>query len=131
MCNDCDLAAIVVEVQMPLTPEIEQGSLLDIADEDLKYYCPYHSPFEVPDARFEDSEEERFETLRQSIFCPKRQHWKVSVTCLRLKPKCLSKCEPIKFKLNGMTLAQGKIIAERGYRRREKKKKEDEARKKR
>jgi hypothetical protein len=124
MCNDCDLSAIIVEVQSPLTPEIEEGGIMDIPDENLKYYCPYHAPFEVPEERCEGSEAERFEALRQPIFCPRREHWKVSVTCLRLKPKCLSKCEPIKLKLSGMSLAQGKIIAERGFRRREKEKEE-------
>jgi hypothetical protein len=117
MCHRCDLTAAIVELQTHLTDELADASLLDIPDDTLKYWCAYHSPMEVSDEVFDDADEERYTQFKVQIDCPKYLHKKVVVTCLRYPHKCVSNCEAIKRKLNGMSLRQAKRIAEAGWQR--------------
>ena len=117
MCNSCDLTAAIVELQTPLTDELAGTPLLDIPDKDLKYWCAYHSPMEASDEAFDDADEERYDQFKVQVYCPKYLHKKVVVTCLRYPHKCVSTCEVIKLKLNGLSLRQAKRIAEAGWQR--------------
>ncbi len=117
MCHSCDLTAAIVELQVPLTDTLMETPLLDISDDTLKYWCAYHSPMEVSDAAFDEADEERYTQFKVQVDCPKYLHKKVVVTCLRYPHKCVSNCEAIKRKLNGMPLRQAKRIAEAGWQR--------------
>jgi hypothetical protein len=117
MCHSCDLTATIVELQVPLTDELAKTSVLDIPDNQLKYWCAHHSPMEVSDEAFDEADLERYEQFKTQIYCPKYLHNKVVVTCLRYPHKCVSSCEAIKRKLNGMSLSHAKRIAEMGWQR--------------
>ena len=117
MCHSCDLTAAIVELQVPLTDALANTPLLDVPDDNLKYWCAYHSPMEVSNKAFDEADEERYTQFKVQVYCPKFLHNKIVVTCLRYPHKCVSTCEAIKLKLNGMPLWQAKRIAEAGWQR--------------
>jgi hypothetical protein len=87
--------------------------LAEFSNEALKFYCALHTSLELPDEVFEDSSFDLYEKLKTNVFCPKKEHWKVRVTCLRLQPKCLRKCIPIRQVLGDVPLKLAKEICDK------------------
>lgn len=106
----CGLSACVVELQAPLTPELDVQPLVEMQNDALVFYCPYHSPIRVPEELERQTDAEFFEAMKKSVFCFKKSFQRVAVNCLKLQPRCLKQCSPILRLLNGISLATAKRI---------------------
>lgn len=114
-CHKCPLPARVVEAQAPLDEEAAQQPLSEFPNDALKFFCAMHAPIELPDDVFEASILDLYERLKTNVFCPKKQHWKIRVTCIRLQVKCLRKCQPIMSVLGDVPLKLAKEICDKGW----------------
>lgn len=115
ICHKCPLPARVVEAQHPLDEEAAQQPLAEFPNDALKFFCALHTSMELPDEVFEDSVSDLYKQLKTSVFCPKKEHYKIRVTCLRMQPKCLKKCIPIRQVLGDIPLKLAKEICDKGF----------------
>lgn len=115
ICHKCSLPARVVEAQYPLSKAEVKQPLAEFTNDALKFFCAMHSPIELPDDAFEESVMDLYQQLKTQVFCPKREHWKIRVTCVRLQPNCLRKCDPIRSVLGDVSLKLAKEICDKGF----------------
>lgn len=106
----CGLCACVVELQQPLTPELETQPLIEISNEGLAFYCPYHSPIAVSAEQEQRADAEFYEAMKTQVLCFRKSFKHVAVNCLRLQPRCLKKCSHVLRLLNGITPQTAKRI---------------------
>jgi hypothetical protein len=92
----CKLPGLVVELQTPLTPETADQPLIQFTNDDLKFYCAYHAPFEVPAELTADTDLAFFEMLCKEVVCPRKSHRRYLTNCVIHMVPCLKRCEPIK-----------------------------------
>lgn len=113
-CESCPLAASVVELQVPLTQETENAPLVELPNDALRFYCGHHAPIEVEDEVCDATDLEFYETTRVQIHCYKYEHLKVAANCLKMMPKCVSRCAPLRNLLCGVAPRVAQGIVERG-----------------
>lgn len=116
ICDRCNLTAIVVEAQAPFkTKRAAKQPLIEFGNDDLKFYCCFHSPIDVPEEASSEADLEFFHSLNREVMCPKYDHRRYASNCVKYNPKCLKRCEPIKRLLGNVPLGVAKERAMRGY----------------
>lgn len=104
ICDSCSLLALVVEMQEPLTKETRNKSLIDFPEGELKFYCAYHAPFDVPDDLTAQTDREFFLKTRVQVYCERYGQRRMACVCITYASKCLKRCEAVKRLANGIDL---------------------------
>ena len=113
-CNSCALPGLVVELQIPLDDTLESQPLINFTNDQLKFYCAYHSPIKLPPELTEQTDFACYQQLIVEVYCKHRAHKKYITTCITLQPKCLKKCEHVHDIVGDVPLARLQEIIEVG-----------------
>ncbi|MHC4619096.1 MAG: hypothetical protein ACYTEQ_15235 [Planctomycetota bacterium] len=114
-CDRCNLTAVVVEAQAPFkNKRAATQPLIEFGNDDLKFYCSFHAPIDVPDEASSKADREFFDHINQQVSCPKYDHRRYASNCIRYNPNCLKRCGPIKQLLGGLPIGAVKERAGRG-----------------
>lgn len=114
MCDRCSLPGLTVELQVPLDAAMVDQPLIDFTNEQLKFYCAYHSPVKVPPELTEQTDYACYTKLIVEVYCTHRAHKKYITTCLMHEPRCLKRCELIRKLVGDVPRARLQEIIERG-----------------
>ena len=114
LCNNCSLPGLIVELQVPLTDETTTQSLVNFANDQLKFYCAYHSPIAVPAELTEQTDFACYEKLLVEVYCAQRAHKKYITTCITHQPRCLKRCELIRNIVGDVSFTHLQQLVERG-----------------
>lgn len=114
ICNNCSLPGLVVELQSPLTPEYAVQELIQFSNEALRFYCAYHSPIRVPPELTEQTDLACYKRLCVEIYCPQRAHKKFITTCIKMQPRCLKRCDPVRNIAGDVPLGRLQETVEKG-----------------
>lgn len=114
ICHSCNLPGLVVEMQIPIDSALEEQPLINFANDQLKFYCAYHSPIKLPADLLELTDFACYEKLVVEVYCPHRAHKKFISTCLALQPRCLKRCDVIRSIVGDVPWARLREIIEKG-----------------
>lgn len=115
ICNSCSLPGLTVELQVPLENEaMVNQPLIEFTNDQLKFYCAYHSPIKLPPEVVELTDYACYTRLLVEVYCPHRAHKKYITTCLMHEPRCLKRCDLIRKLVGDVPRARLQEIIERG-----------------
>lgn len=115
ICNSCSLPGLTVEMQTPLENEaMGDQALVEFPNDQLKFYCAYHSPIKLPPELVELTDYACYVKLLVEVYCPQRAHKKYITTCLTHEPRCLKRCELIRHLVGDVPRSRLQQIIERG-----------------
>lgn len=113
-CSSCNLPGLTVESQIPLDALLAKQALIEFTNDQLKFYCAYHSPITLPVELIEQTDLACYEQLLIELYCPQRAHKKHITTCITHQPKCLKRCSLIHNLVGDVPRARLQEVIEKG-----------------
>jgi hypothetical protein len=113
ICDACTLSSLVVELQEPLTKETRSKPLIDFREGELKFYCAYHAPLDVPDELTAQTDREFFLKLRVQVHCERYDQRRMACVCITYGAKCVKRCDAVKRLMGGVDFDRAAEIIHR------------------